>query len=686
MMKNLIVSLLLIEMILLPFPNVGFNSTGFAEDSDTTCTEGQVFDTSLNRCVLSTQTVEDKTNARNCEGLDGDEFKDCFNQNVDKEMAEAKSDGEVEGATDPKKSYGIPAVVTLASATILLTKKDSLEGCSSTSTWLMLGGGVSTLLGEFMAQKKYKDKINGMSDDYKKRMSEKSEDEEEAVEIINENQTIAFDFQIEQEKARKDAHSARKSVYMLGMGLYTASTVAALYEAFTSSGSDGCNASYNHDTHSTDLLLVADAKTFSPFYYLNSLTSDEIIEVIKRKLSNFPFKNSHAEGITAFISTIGDKLGPATKTAGNAIGKAVKSPYVRAAVSGILALHSKKVADDAGDLADEADKRIALLEDLKASFEANGGAGFGVCSDADRKLTSKPACYCFLNNGDRDPGKTKSAICDGVYGEASKLAKTDYNANNNISEQGVKGCFTKTKQFDADCTCKSKTDTGGNDACLRINGQLKLGSLGSISGLKDMMKDTVAFTQGNISTGELNTSGNENLALRLSKIKDKLEATPKYKKEMAKVNNLQKKLNKQINGIVSKGLSSGSISNPFGGGLNAAIKPVSAKDALKNMKSSIKRNNAKFKSGGNLAGSKKRTGMDDYDFGAGAKGSTGVDIEDMDDVMKKEYSFNDINENPDNSIFKIISNRYHRSGLRRLFDEKGVSKADDSDGTDINEK
>jgi hypothetical protein len=172
----------------------------------------------------------------------------------------------------------------------------------------------------------------------------------------------------------------------------------------------------------------------------------------------------------------------------------------------------------------------------------------------------------------------------------------------------------------------------------------------------------------------------------LSKIKDKLEATPKYKKEMAKVNNLQKKLNKQINGIVSKGLSSGSISNPFGGGLNAAIKPVSAKDALKNMKSSIKRNNAKFKSGGNLAGSKKRTGMDDYDFGAGAKGSTGVDIEDMDDVMKKEYSFNDINENPDNSIFKIISNRYHRSGLRRLFDEKGVSKADDSDGTDINEK
>jgi hypothetical protein len=699
MMKNLIVSLLLIEMILLPFPNVGFNSTVFAEDSDTTCTEGQVFDTSLNRCVLSTQTVEDKTNARNCESLDGDEYKDCFNQNVEKEMAEAQADGDIQGKSGPEKKYGIPAIVTLGSAYILFMNKESLGECSSTSMWLMLGGGVSSLLGEYMAQSSYKKKLNGLTDDYKKKISEKPDDESEVVESINENQVMAFDFQIEQETARKKAHETRQKSYSLAMGLYSASAIAAAYEGFTGNWTS-CSTSFIPQKHNAKTLYAADSTLIKNHLYIEDFTHQEVAELVLRKISEIIIPSANADEIEApskiAPSAIATTTPPPTeviegiakvsKPAEKPMNSALMSPIARAAMGAILAAYSKKVAGDAGDLAKEAEERITLLKELRASFNENGGAGFGVCSEADRKSTSNPACYCFLSSGERDPGKSTSGICNSVYGEASNLAKTDYNANNNISEQGVKGCFTKTKQFDADCNCKSKTDTGGNDACLRINGQLKLGSLGSIAGLKDMMKDTVAFTQGDISTADLNSAGSEQLALNLKKAQESLLKKPEYKKQNDKITLAKKKLNSHLTSMANKGLQSGSISNPFAGGLNAAIKPVSAKDALKNMKSSIKRNNAKFKSGGNLAGSKKRTGMDDYDFGGGAKGSAGVDIEDMDDVMKKEYSFNDINENPDNSIFKIISNRYHRSGLRRLFDEKGVSKADDSDGTDINEK
>ena len=55
--------------------------------------------------------------------------------------------------------------------------------------------------------------------------------------------------------------------------------------------------------------------------------------------------------------------------------------------------------------------------------------------------------------------------------------------------------------------------------------------------------------------------------------------------------------------------------------------------------------------------------------------------------MDKNYAIKgDINKNPSHDIFKILSNRYQRSGLRRLFDTEGVSVADEADSTDINEQ
>ncbi|MBT4790259.1 MAG: hypothetical protein HON90_01700 [Halobacteriovoraceae bacterium] len=54
--------------------------------------------------------------------------------------------------------------------------------------------------------------------------------------------------------------------------------------------------------------------------------------------------------------------------------------------------------------------------------------------------------------------------------------------------------------------------------------------------------------------------------------------------------------------------------------------------------------------------------------------------------MKKNYNFNDINDNSTNNIFKIITNRYHRSGLRRLFDDEGISQADEANKSEINER
>ncbi len=55
------------------------------------------------------------------------------------------------------------------------------------------------------------------------------------------------------------------------------------------------------------------------------------------------------------------------------------------------------------------------------------------------------------------------------------------------------------------------------------------------------------------------------------------------------------------------------------------------------------------------------------------------------EVMGKEIDMgnNDINSGSNTNIFDVLSNRYQRSGMRRLFDEKGETKADAPEKSDI---
>ena len=83
--------------------------------------------------------------------------------------------------------------------------------------------------------------------------------------------------------------------------------------------------------------------------------------------------------------------------------------------------------------------------------------------------------------------------------------------------------------------------------------------------------------------------------------------------------------------------------------------------------------------------SRPENGMNDYNFND-SSGNAGVSLDDAGDIMKKDYSIDDINENSHHNIFAIITNRYQRSALRRLFDDEGVSKADEANETEINNR
>jgi hypothetical protein len=55
--------------------------------------------------------------------------------------------------------------------------------------------------------------------------------------------------------------------------------------------------------------------------------------------------------------------------------------------------------------------------------------------------------------------------------------------------------------------------------------------------------------------------------------------------------------------------------------------------------------------------------------------------------MNKELDMDqaDINKGSDTNLFEVLSNRYQRSGMRRLFDVEGKTEADKPAKTDINQ-
>lgn len=55
------------------------------------------------------------------------------------------------------------------------------------------------------------------------------------------------------------------------------------------------------------------------------------------------------------------------------------------------------------------------------------------------------------------------------------------------------------------------------------------------------------------------------------------------------------------------------------------------------------------------------------------------------EVMQENLDFgaNDVNQGSTTNLFEVLSNRYKRSGLRRLFDEKGEVAPDKANDTDV---
>lgn len=691
----------------------------FADES--VCPQGQVYDNSLNRCVLASSTVDNKTEALECSGLEGAEAQKCFDKNV------ADDTKELEAGKDPESSYIIPGIITLGAGYVLYNSKESLGKCSSTSVWLMLGGGVTSILGEMLAQNSYKKSISKLTKQYKEDVNETTLEDSEGVETITQNQTRAFDFQIGQEQARKKAHKARKSTYNLAFGLYSAAALAAIVEGFSSGWSSAACETGSSSTNITpikqmdehdaiELYAVLSPAIFMPYSHVKSLNNNEFNEILTRKVVSLFIGDTYADPGADLISgpardqiveetvnkhtaeTLHDmaadnqitpNLGEVQfeKTLENnasesgsdsMVEKAVKSPGVRAAVAGLLAGYSKSIANKAGKLANISNNRIEALKDLRNDFISNGGAGFQQCSEADRKSPSKPFCFCYDSNGQQDQSKKENSTCTSIWNtnKLNMIAGT-YGKDIGDSAQGVKGCLRRNGVLDPGCDCRKESNSTSPEACTSITGTISLGALKGLNGLDSVINDAAKLTSGQLSTADLASGDSvQKLTSAIKKQTEKMKGDSRYAPTLKKISDLHKNIKGQMTSNIKRKLASNKLSNPFSslGSDESLSVPKSKDDVLAKTKSDIKTLN-KFLDSTSVSAKKKSN----FDFSLGAGSSdSGVEIQDgVAEVMEKKFNYNSINENEDSNIFQIISVRYQRSGFQRLFDQdaKAVDEA-----------
>ena len=696
-MKKLISNLILGIML--------FNSVfAFADEDD--CTTGQVWSDSLNRCVLTTDTVSSLTSASNCQELSGDAYSQCFYDNVSNQMDEAQASNDIPKASKPESSYAISSIVTLGSAYILWKKQASLNSCGQTSMWLMLGAGVSSLLGELYAQYSYKSKLSGLQKKYTKRMNlNPTEDDdtdatsENIVTAINENQQIAFEYQAEQESAKEKAHKAREVVYKMAFALYTASAVASLWDYYQSMGSGCAAASYTPQYKSgfekkyagLKNSLLLNKNLFGKYYFIEELKQSEMMEIVQRKVwAVFNFTayadKPGIENIKKF-TTYGkrpttpttptpeggfdllDSIKEVADTVDQSIDGAIKNPLIRAAFAGVLAGYSIYQGNQAAELADQAKERVKHLNEIASNFAATG-VSYAGCSDEDRDDSSKASCYCYNSDGTANSERSSASICSTSSSTVS-LSETTYAATSNTTgaEDTSAGCLTSSS-YDADCS--SCSDDSNGPGCFSMNGKVALGKLATIDGLTDAMRDTAKFTSGKLGTSSLDSAAADNLAVAARNARNTLAASnPKISKTASAIDAESAKLSRALASNIASKLKNGSLSNPLS---SSSLGTLSAgSDDKESTEDEKKEEVTPFATaaanGGKMASNNSKSSALDFDFGLDGDKKGGVEIvgEDNTDKEKFKYQYNDINENEDANIFQLISNRYHSTGLKALF-------------------
>ena len=234
-----------------------------------------------------------------------------------------------------------------------------------------------------------------------------------------------------------------------------------------------------------------------------------------------------------------------------------------------------------------------------------------------------------------------------------------------------KVCLDQNQRVDAKCACRAKK------TCMKISSAYSMG--GFHPGAFRMMGTGAAPAQdlfnGNVGGGNISDSAGINAA-KIRKAADNMlaKSDPKaFKAKAGLAANMEK-------GMLAMG------SGLSMGGSGASALPTTPAGAAAALDKELKEHKAdKINTAGSTANGSGYS-EDEEPEAVMTEDVSGEDIE-IAEVMGKEIDMGDVdvNKGSHTNIFEVLSNRYQRSGMRRLFEDKGAAPADAPSKTELAE-
>ncbi len=347
--------------------------------------------------------------------------------------------------------------------------------------------------------------------------------------------------------------------------------------------------------------------------------------------------------------------------------KFIYSPVTRLGFNALLGTWMGIMTKHMSDQQKISEARAAKLREMKTEFESANGLLF--CKSEDRSDPGKPKCYCFTADNKPNPARSNSKICQ------TSLAELNYKNNTDITK--LKTCVDENFHSDPKCACKSKKSSTGGNSCLKttsgINfkgfnpGMFKMLSAGAGPG-NDILN-------GNMAGGSMDEAAMSSNAAKIRAAANELvtKADPSALKQAEKM----------MTGMQNS-LIAGTSGMTMGG---TSALPTNPKEAVKALEEEVKKDDTPevTKTGGSGESGPVSSPVEEQpEFGLTEEQMAAQESE-IAEVMGQEMDMgnNDINSGEKTNLFDVLSNRYKRSGMRRLFDEDGKTKADAPSNSDI---
>ncbi len=715
-------------------PNVSFfTSTAYAQS----CSTGFTYDSVLNRCLTKTETANVLNATAACNG-DAECYKRNAQEAFEKEVNAGNAPKEAKGTSDFVSGVANIAAVA-GPVTVFVAGmggSGTTSTCTSASFWTMIGGSAALFVGDNLANFQHKKRLKEIKDDWGKIVNpeQAAGDKDKEKEVSMEAQSQAFEMLARSEESLAKAAKMKKNFFMIGALAYAASGVIALLEIATKSTSFGITAikdickttklhpqqkeslyasyaegkkpfildhQFNYNLEkSTDLVsfvvnqqaqrFTNTSPTLDYYQEIKSSFDEDLVkdtelftmfkEVSLAVLSNLnpipkaiaqvdsnaskSFKEMEAKGSNPLITAgIGAAAGFA---AGKLIGAKLITPESRAIFSGVMAGMTTIMATHAGKQAEASSKRAELLRKMRDEFKSAYGA-INNCKSEDRTDPGKPECYCYTPENSKNPNRTNSSVCQKLWAgiDTTSGKYTASNANSKV-------CINNQNKADATCSCKS------NNTCMKVNLQSLKGGVGTgtFSMLSQAVDPVNKVANGSIDAANVDTATMASLAAKLNKATAQLENKKQladYKKNKKKwTDQAQKSLQKSSQGIPSSSLL---------GSTSGSNLPSNPGEAARMLETELKDSPVKGISGGQgIAANGTYSGEEEapFDFNLGESSDPAAAREvQLAEAMNQDldYGASDINEGANTNIFELLSNRYQRSGMKRLFEDKSAANA-----------